>query len=323
LNTTRIVTIICWCVTALVLVGLAAWFAIGIYSDNLPGWINIGGRAFGFESLTGSYNSAGTYEIEPSGLNSLKIDWVTGEIRVEPYDGDRIKITEYAQRELRDNEKLQTDASGGTLTVRFLPRGVNMRSMPAKKLEVFIPHSLSGGLSKFYADTVSGAVYADGLSASDFTADSASGAIYLSNITAQTLRADSISGALSLKSVLTDSMRLDTTSGSITAVDSGANTLSVDTTSGRVDISGVFDRANFDSTSGSISLTSTVVPTRLKVDTISGRVTVTVPNEGAVSVSHDAVSGRFSSEIPVIMQSRDAQFNFSSVSGSVNISALS
>jgi hypothetical protein len=46
-----------------------------------------------------------------------------------------------------------------------------------------------------------------------------------------------------------------------------------------------------------------------------------VPNRGEITVNHSSISGRFSSDIPVIMQSRNAQFNFSSVSGSTRILA--
>ena len=86
-----------------------------------------------------------------------------------------------------------------------------------------------------------------------------------------------------------------------------------------INASGAFERVKLNSLSGSISISSGSVPSSLKANTTSGSITIAIPDEGGVTVSHSSMSGRFSSDIPVVMQNRDAQFELSSLSGNVRI----
>jgi DUF4097 and DUF4098 domain-containing protein YvlB len=89
-----------------------------------------------------------------------------------------------------------------------------------------------------------------------------------------------------------------------------------------MEISGAFESVKTESISGSISVRSLSVPDTLEADTTSGSITISVPNEGSITVHSSSMSGRFSSDIPVVMQSQNAQFVFSSISGSVKILEL-
>jgi len=345
----RIVTIICWIIVAAVLVGLAGWFVtgtvIGVKSDRFANnrffgsGINIGG----LESLSGSFEVDGVYSSGVENLHSINIDWVAGLVTVKAHDGNDIQISEYAQRSLNDDEKLYMGASGGVLTIRYSDRSINLRSaiMPQKRLEVLIPRSMAGNLTKLSVDSVSGNVNIDEMSPGTLKVDTTSGDITLLNISSRELIIDSISGSISLSQITSDGIKMDTTSGSVTVnsaragviemdsisgdfrvTDSSAGLIDADTTSGGLSLSGAFDRIIADSLSGNISVVSTTVPSSLKADTTSGNTTVTVPDEGAVTVNYSSTSGRFSSEVPVILQGRGAQFEFSSLSGDIKIIAL-
>jgi len=364
MNTIKIITTVCWIVTAVAILGLAVWFltgsVFGIRSGNNSN-LSLGFNIGSFERLSGPYMPDQTHSIDTAGLNSININWVSDRINVTYYDGDEIKITEYAQRELRDNEKFGISTSGGTLTIRFRESdGLRNVNMPRKRLEVIVPLRLCDSLDKLTVNSVSGNIDIDGVSASTIKTDSTSGGINIANINVQSLSAYSTSGAITLASVHTESMNIDSLSGAIRLSESSAGTLrgsttsgavdvdgvygnvtlkslsgkvtlnnsasdsilAVDTTSGTLVMSGAFSRVNAKSLSGRISITSSRVPSSLKADTTSGSITITVPNEGTVSVRHSTTSGRFSNEVPVVMQNQNAQFDLSSLSGNIDILEL-
>jgi len=361
----RIITMICWIVSAFVLVGVAVWFLtgtmFGIRSEKWDneGWglkmlsnINIGG----WEILTGPYESAGTYTQEAAGIDSLKIDWISGEVTVKPYDGDDFKITEFAQRTLGANEKLRISVSGGMLTIKFIESGRVLR-MPQKKLEVLVPRSLSENLNELNVDNTSGGVIVESITAETIRANSMSGGIQIDNTDSTVLDVDSTSGSLTLKSAYARDMKLNSMSGGVRVSGSTAKNLNCDTVSGRINVSGVFDssklssmsggitfdnaspestlnanstsgslelsgsfiKVDAESMSGSVTIKSSIVPGFVAANTTSGRITVAIPDEGEISVYHSTVSGRFSSDIPIRVQGRGAQFELSSMSGSIKI----
>jgi len=359
----RIVTIICWIVTAVVLVGLAVWFLTGtVFGIGSGEWNTNWFSGFNirdWERLSGPYHEVGAYSHGVSGVDSLNIDWIAGDVTVKPYDGSDLKITEFAQRELRENERLYISTSGGTLTIKYNELRGKSR-IPQKKLEVLVPRALCENLNKLKADTVSGAIVIEDAGADTLVTDTMSGSISISNCTVRTLDMDSTSGSLTIVSVRADSMNLDSMSGAIRISESTAKTLDCDTvsgsisvsgtfdsviqnsmsgrltldnfasvstvkadsTSGSLELSGSFDRVDTDSVSGSITIRSTIVPGALKADTTSGRITITIPNEGAVTVDHSSITGGFSSDVPVVMQKGGAQFKLSTISGSIRIMEL-
>jgi hypothetical protein len=145
MNAVKIVTILCWLVVAIVMVGLVVWFITG----NLFGFqtnFNIIRPTFhigSFEDMTGPMAEAGTYTVEADSVDSLNVDWVSGEISITPYDGSDIIITEYARRQLNEDEKLSYGVTGGTLNIRYISTPMTFNMMLTKKLEVFVPESIA------------------------------------------------------------------------------------------------------------------------------------------------------------------------------------
>ena len=368
MKTMRTVTMVCWIITAILLVGLTAWFAFGVAIGNgtvaaHTGW----SFGFGWETLSGPYEVAGVYDIPADNIDSLRINWVAGDIRVGIYEGGDIIVTERAQRPLEENENLRFSISGGILSIEFR-QGSNAHRMPQKQLDVLIPGSLGARLDRFMVNTTSGRVEASGFYAASIDINSVSGSINLSEISSQILDIDStsgtirltsaaadeidagsISGAISISGVSSDTMSISSTSGSMdisgvfgdVALRSVSGSISVDNTaenssvsansvSGRINLSGSFDSARLSSTSGTVTIRSAVVPSALRVNTTSGGINVIVPDEGVVSVRHSSasrgfssdISRGFSSDIPVLIQGDGAQFDFSSISGSIRITAL-
>ena len=364
MRTVKIITTVCWVITALVLAGLALWFLTGsLFGIRLNG-TNSGfsfGIGFnGLESLTGPYEEAGTYSIPSNDVKSLDADWVSGAITIVPYDGADIKLIEYAQRELQDNEKVSFEISGSTLKINYLEKQ-NWVLLVNKKLEIFMPIDLCENINSLTVDSASADIRVDNIASSDINLESVSGAITLSNTITGRLSSDSASGSVNFTTVSADNIRANTVSGDIRMTDCVAKTVKCDATSGTVRLSGSFEEAsintisgnsildnaysnssiNADSTSGDIELSgsfhsvdvdtmsgkitvvSAVVPGDFNTESISGNITVRLPNEGTVSVNHSSTSGKLSNEIPITIVNRgNAQLRFSTISGDVKILEL-
>jgi len=381
MKTIRVVTIVCWVVVAATMLGLAGWFLTGTMFGIRPARSMPFIVGFGTGPLTGPFNVVGEYSADPAGINNIQVNWTSGEVTIIPHDGNMIEITESAQRELRDDERMHVSVSGGTVEIRFVDRGIstiNMR-IPQKRLEVLVPQALSENLNILGVGSVSGRVNVDNMAVASLDVGTTSGAINVSNITsrevdlnstsgrievinvvAENMTLDSTSGAVNVDSSRANDMEIDTLSGAITVTDSAATAIDLDSTSGRVSASGVFDGVEANSLSGAISIDSTAVgsvvnagsnsgrvellgdftnvnvrtssgsitvrsntvPETINAESSSGRMSITVPNVGYVSVSHSTGSGRFNSEIPVLVQSTDARFTLSTRSGNINIYEL-
>lgn len=316
----RIITVICWIISAVVLIGLAAWFLVGPIFGGGSGVSWFGG---GIGSFTGPFEEQGTYRVSTDDVDSLYIDWVAGNVTITPFDGSDIQITEFSQRELRDGEQLRLATSGGQLQIDFATSRGLMQNMPPKNLEVQIPYALMGNFNYATVRSVSGHVDVTDLSAGSLNVRTVSGRVALNGISVRTLTANTTSGRITISDTAADEMNARSVSGRITLADVHAQILDTNTTSGGQELSGAFEDVSTRSVSGRIEIVSTTLPASLSANTTSGTITVTVPDEGPISVQHASVSGRFESDIPVITGGRDdAQFRLSSTSSRISIYAL-
>jgi DUF4097 and DUF4098 domain-containing protein YvlB len=318
----RIITVICWIIAALALAGLAFWFLTGtVFGIGRIGVFTGLSIGSGWDNVSGSFEVAGTYNVKTDNVDSVHIDWVSGEVVFKPYDGNEIKITEFAKRELRDDERLNYSVSGDTLTIKYIERDFSLLNMTTKKLEVLVPSALGGSLDRLTVDATSASVRVDGIKAAEVKIDAVSGSLHISNIASKTFKAETTSGSITLSSVDTEDMNLSSISGAFDLSDVKAKTIKCDSTSGSQDLSGSFDSADLESISGRVSITSAVVPASIKAHTTSGSINIRIPDEGPISVNHSSVSGRLTSDIPIITNGSSAQFHLSTVSGGVKITA--
>jgi len=391
MRTVKVVTIICWALVGVVLMGLVGWFITGTVFGIRPAWIdrnlpfriNIGS----IETLIGPFSIVGEHSVNPDDISAIQIDWVAGDVTIRPFDGDEIKIIELAQRNLHSSEVLSFEVSQTTLEINFLEHNARRRIgvMPQKRLELFIPYGLAAGLGSLNVGSVSGNVDVDGVDAygmliSAISISTTSGNIALSNIESEQMETNSTSGstnvtssrifselllsstsgAIRLSSSASEAIEINTTSGLIDVQETSARALDADSTSGEIRVDGAFDVANFSSSSGRISLEnsivrsvanagstsgrvslsgafysvrtnttsgtvdirSIIVPSAVHVHSVSGAVTIYVPSEDSIAVSHSSISGRFNSDIPVVIQPRDGPFDISTTSGNISIREL-
>ncbi|NLA87862.1 MAG: DUF4097 domain-containing protein [Clostridiales bacterium] len=321
MKTAKIISIICWLVTALILIGLVIWFLSG----NLFGFrtglkINMPSFHVGsFENLTGSFNAVSTYEAKVGDVDSLDIDWVSGTATLTPYDGDVVKIIEYAQRELADNEKFVCSVSGGTLEVKYHTPGWHTRSI-TKKLEVFVPMTLADKLDVLDLDATSAEVSISGFKTKTVFVKTVSGTADLSDISADTMDVSSISGTIKIKILTAAKLTTGSVSGKIELTGVTADNLKSGTTSGGQEFEGTFKDVETSSVSGEIYITGSVDPDRIFYHTTSGGITVTIPGSTDPVVSYSTVSGRYSSDIPLRI-GNSGTYRFESVSGDIRLKA--
>jgi DUF4097 and DUF4098 domain-containing protein YvlB len=322
MSTTKLVTMICWIVVAVVMIGLVIWFLTGSlfgirtgFKINTPVF-NIGS----FDNLTGPYNEVGSYTVTAESVKSIDVKWVSGAVSVTPYDGDVIKITEYARRSLKDEEKLTYDVDGsGKLVVQYTKPGINM-NMVTKKVELLVPKSIANELNQLNVNAVSADLKISDFSVKSFGINETSGESVVSNIKSDNAEVHSVSGEITLTNMTASRLTLGAVSGEIKLDGVTADFVKANTTSGEQFLGGAFKSVDASSVSGEIFVTSSVTPGSMNCGSTSGSITVTIPSGSDLSVSYHTTSGHFHSSIPV-KTGGSADYRFSSVSGDIWLKA--
>ena len=232
------------------------------------------------------YTLGGTDVVQLNGFRSIDIEWISGSVTVELYDGEGIELKEA----LADGGAVsvpmewRVDEDDSTLDVLSQPKLLSVSE--EKHLTVKLPRSMV--LHELDIETVSAAVSVD-LTDED-------------TLTLNELDVTSVSGTVYVNAANAGEISLSTTSGAISG--------SVRT-----------QNLEADSVSGSVELTLDVLPTELDMETSSGPVTLTLPagnTEPSLFVEFRTTSGQFASDVPVTHM-KDAPWELQTISGSVTI----
>lgn len=232
------------------------------------------------------YTLGSTDVVQLNGFRSIDIEWISGSVTVELYDGEGIELKEA----LADGGAVsvpmewRVDEDDSTLDVCSQPKLLSVSE--EKHLTVKLPRSMV--LHELDVETVSAAVSVD-LTDED-------------TLTLNELDVTSVSGTVYVNAANAGEISLSTTSGAISG--------SVRT-----------QNLEADSVSGSVELTLDVLPTELDMETSSGPVTLTLPAGDTVPslfVEFRTTSGQFASDVPVTHM-KDAPWELQTVSGSVTI----
>ncbi len=235
------------------------------------------------------YTLGGADVVQLNGFRSIDIEWISGSVSVELYDGEGIEMKE----NLADGSAVsvpmewRVDEDDSTLDIHSQPQLLSVSE--EKHLTIKLPRSMV--LHELDINTVSAAVSVDLTDEDTLTLDE--------------LDVTSVSGAVSVNAANAASISLSTTSGTISG--------SVRT-----------QELEADSVSGGVDLTLDVLPTELDIETSSGPVTLAILSGTAVSslpVEFRTTSGQFSSDIPVT-HTKDAPWEFQTVSGDVTITTV-
>ena len=222
-----------------------------------------------------------------NGFRSIDIEWISGQVNVELYDGEGIELSET----LADGGAVsvpmewRVDEDDSTLDVRSQPQLIS--ATEEKILTVKLPRSLV--LYELEIDTVSAGVSVD-LTDED-------------TLTLNELDVTSVSGTVSVYAANAGEISLSTTSGDIGG--------SVRT-----------QKLEADSVSGAIDLTLDILPAEVDAETSSGNIVMQLRDLSALPsplpVEFKTTSGKLSSDV-TLTTVQDAAWEFQTVSGNVEL----
>lgn len=245
-----------------------------------------------------------SYELPtPGPISRLQVNWVNGPVEVRPWEGDTLRLTEYSPRPLKEEERLALREENGCLTVQWTQKPaifLGFRPLTLQKhLVVELPQTAP--LEEVKASTVSGALYLTGFQAGAIQGETASGPLLCQALAAHSLAAESVSGALRLEGVSARQLACNAVSGKTELLGFSCATLKGETVSGALTATGSGEEIKLSTVSGALSLQAEQYPRTARLNTVSGKISLGLPQEGpGFTVEYDSVSGGFCSRFPLI-----------------------
>ncbi len=238
-------------------------------------------------------------------ISSLEINWVSGSVKVEVYDGNETVLRETGYR--NESERLRFKVSNGRLTVRFAKRFYNSFRNLSKDLTVKLPRSIASGLKELKIESVSARVSAGDVKADDLNVESVSGNIDIANISAAKSYVKNVSGKVTLSNLISESIYANNVSGG-TEISSNAS------------------RIDCESISGCITVSTKKTPQKAKFHSVSGCITLSMPEESGFTAKLGSVSGRISSDFACTTEGKKficgdgkSEISAETISGCLNI----
>lgn len=222
-------------------------------------------------------------------IRELDIEWVSGSILIQPADVEQITISESNVSDEKYAMLYQT--RDGKLSIQFCKETATLSILSInttirKDLTIFVPRNWT--CDSLEIDTASADVEVNDLTIRDVEFDGASGVCKFENCT--------------------------------------VDTIDMDTASGDIRFSGSLNILDFDGASANISAVLTNTPTRMDMDTMSGDLELTLPEDTGFAVSMDTLSGHFSSDFETTMANGShvhgdgaCRISISAMSGDVSI----
>lgn len=211
-----------------------------------------------------SSETGSTVTVSPSGLREIEIDWAAGSVRIQPADVTDIEISETKVSD--DKYAMRCKQSGSKLTIEYceesLMYGIHINDSLEKDLTVLVPR--------------------------DFALDA--------------LEVDAASAVLEVRDLTIREVDLDTASGECLFENCALEKLDLDTASGDLRITGTLNQLDCDAASASVYAVLENVPTRIKMNSMSGDLDLTLPKDAGFTAEIDGMSSDFSSDFATTIQ---------------------
>lgn len=257
------------------------------------------GPYFSEESSTVAQGTKQTeFEADVQGIQSIYLDFVSEEISVVSTNDSKIRVEESSSRPLKDNEMMRCSANGGSFIATsglHNSNWFNWTSFADVRVTLYIPAAYKNNVA---LHSVSGTIDAKDFSAAELKLDTTSGTINAGNIQASgNASASSVSGEITLRDVSAGSTDMHETSGTISVSGGNLGKVSAHSTSGEITLDAQqIDSVDAGSTSGSVRVSSESMPTNIKVGTVSGSVTLELPENDGFTLRTSSVSGSVSND---------------------------
>ena len=218
--------------------------------------------------LNGVNQTGSAGSADPAAIQKIKIEWISGSVTVEP--GDVQEITFGESGTATGKYEMVWKLSGDTLTIQYSKDsstpGFGLHIGDGRKdLSVTIPR----------------------------------------NWVCNSLELETASADLTVRDVIIREMEIDSASGTAKFENCTVSSLDVDTASGDVTFTGSLNELDFEAASASFTGVLDNIPDKVKMDSMSGDLTLTLPEDAGFTVSLDAMSSDFSSDFPTVKKNKD------------------
>ena len=235
-------------------------------------WIHITSPVDGWVNaeclkLNGVNQTGSVGSADPAAIREIKIEWISGSVTVEP--GDVQEITFLESGNGTDKYEMVWKQSGDELVIQY---------------------SKDSSIAGF------GLHFGDG--SKDLTVTVPRGWV------CDSLELDTASTDLTVRDMIIREMEIDSASGTAKFENCTVSSLDVDTASGDVTFTGSLSELDFEAASASFTGVLENVPDKVKMDSMSGGLTLTLPEDAGFTVSLDAMSSDFSSDFPTVKKNK-------------------
>lgn len=296
--------IIIWSIVAVICFGVL-FAGLSVHGKSFP-WLNFG-VGMGYAYSGSEKYAVGGGSVIANDTQSIEINWISGNVDVVPYDGDTIQFDEKSYGSVDEAHAMRYLAENGKFIIQFCSPRVRWRSLRnyRKDLTVKLPYELA--LRNFTLNAVSVDIHLEGIRAGD-------------------LDINSVTGSMTVKDTSGETITLKNVSGNIAAEDILAATLRANTVSGHINIAAKVERAKLNSVSGLVKLYTDENVRDIDIVTVSGGISLELPENDGFNVRYSSVSGGFNCEFPVEISGKHGIYkngirdiSFKTVSGGMSI----
>lgn len=246
------------------------------------------------EKRTNKLSKGGNYSISSKDITELNIDWVDGNIIIEPYDGSKIKFKETSTTKINEKNALIYKKKKNSLTINHSPShfgaSFSIFNQKTKNLHIYLPEDIA--LNQIKINIV----------------DSNTS---IKNLDFSSLIVDDVDGNLTLSSVIIDNLDYESVDGNLTIKDSQTKDFKM------------------ESISGSMDVALTHCPESIYFDSVDGDANIYLPDDSEFTVDMDFIDGDFNSDFNSTIKdnsfttgSGSSKFTLETIDGSVNIKRL-
>ncbi len=238
-----------------------------------------------------TYDNADKYSVGEFTLDeeitSLDIDWIAGQVNLVVTGEDKVYATESDVED--EAEKLRYRVVDGKLMIKFKKsERMKFGDDLSKELTLYIPEEMAEDIN---------------------------------NVSVQC-----VSAGLNIEYMSIDTVDIEMVSGELLAQDVVIGNVNIESVSGDVVVKGSLDTLDAELVSGKINVTSDKQLSSLSMETVSGDITVTMPEGDGFTAEMDSVSGDMDIDFAVttkgdkrINGDGSAEYSFETVSGDVKL----
>lgn len=299
MKASAIIKTVCWALIAVILTGVMVTviavrtaFRVWDWSWDDTIWSYLDDNRKADEQYHNYSTTAnGSSEVDAAMIHHIEIEWIAGDITVKKGTGDKFKISESSNNELTDKTGLRYTVDGGTLKIHYTKyRNNNLTWL----------NNLSKSLTV------------------EVPVD------YLSE-----LEIDTVSSDIKIYDLTLDKLEVNTVSAMLETGNVTAGTVDYATVSGDVNLDGRFTAIDGEGVSARLNITSSICPVSIDVESVSGNITLNIPENEGFQASRRRGSASINSDFETVMQNDSliyknggADFNVDTLSGTVRINRL-